>query len=95
MYLLGYHGNNLYPKSLRLFSNKQGLMDYLHDQWQDTMRKFEEEGRRDRFTERFNTFDGYIGHISWRLYEIQLDADLEPRNVRSTTLQKWAREFVA
>lgn len=93
MYLLGYHGNNLYPSSLRLFSDKDQLMDYLCNRWQETKHSFRKEGRMDAHARRFDTFEGYISMISWRLYEIQLDADLEPRNIRSTTLKKWAREF--
>lgn len=93
MYLLGYHGNNLYPKSLRLFSDKAMLMGYLAQEWRKTMKRFEDEGQLDAYARRFETFDGYIKMITWRLYELDIDSDLEPRNIRSTTLQKWAREF--
>ncbi len=93
MYLLGYHGNNLYPSSLRLFSDKAALLGYLAQEWRKTMKNFRDEGRLDQYARRFDTFEGYIGMISWRLYELPLDADVQPRNIRSTTLKKWAREF--
>lgn len=93
MYLLGHHGNNLYPRSLRLFSDKAALIYYLTTQWHQTLKKFEEESRNDGFVKRFKTFEGYIKMISWRLYELPVDSDLEPRNIRSTTLAKWAKEL--
>ena len=94
MYLLGLHGNNLYPSTLRLFSDQKKLLEHLHAEWQRILLRFEEEGvMDDRWVQRHNTFEGYIKMSGWRLYRINSDSDKDTENIRMTTVIKWANEM--
>jgi hypothetical protein len=100
MYLLGYHGNNLYPSSLRLFTSKQTLLEHLYEKWQETIQYWRERLNIERDSNsakwtlnRVETFDGFIRTSSWRLYELKPDFDMDTKNIRLSTLAKWTEDF--
>jgi len=94
VYLLGHHGNNLYPSSLRLFSNKEFIILYLYEEYIKSIKEHELKIRKDRswWADKMKTFVGNVDLVSWRLYRMDVDDDNVPKNIKKAELLKWVKE---